>query len=90
MNLIPFYISVNCRNNLYEILVCPIRCWLLPLSTIKWINNTREFCPKGQFVYFVGNIETTFKYRQLRHIYVRFVISFARGKVEISSNFTHI
>jgi len=22
----------------------------------KWINNTREFCPKGQFVYFVGNL----------------------------------
>jgi hypothetical protein len=19
---------------------------------LKWINNTREFCPEGQFVYF--------------------------------------
>ena len=26
------------------------KCKYLP---IKWINNTREFCPKGQFVYFV-------------------------------------
>lgn len=29
------------------------KCRQLP---IKWINNTREFCPKGQFVYFVANL----------------------------------
>lgn len=23
---------------------------------IKWVDSTREFCPKGQFVYFVSNL----------------------------------
>ena len=23
---------------------------------IKWINNTREFCPKRQFIYFVCDL----------------------------------
>jgi hypothetical protein len=23
---------------------------------IKWINDTGKLCPKGQFVYFVGNL----------------------------------
>jgi len=29
------------------------KCKYVP---IKWINNPREFCPKGQFVYFVSDL----------------------------------